>query len=109
MISVIGFAACLYFKVDVTLVYDSFLGITTATICWSFFIAFIVYIKARVQKTGLSPKGNTGRDRVIVITTVLPLLICKQQSRKKKRTKGRIIITHFFRVLLVPDFVSSSH
>lgn len=62
MISVIGFAACLYFKVDVTLVYDSFLGITTATICWSFFIAFIVYIKARIQKTGLSPKGNTGNS-----------------------------------------------
>lgn len=60
MFSVIGFAACVYFKVGVGLVYDTFLGITTATICWSFFIALVVYIKARVQKTGLSAEGNTG-------------------------------------------------
>ena len=60
MFSVIGFAACVYFKVGVGLVYDTFLGITTATICWSFFIAVVVYIKARVQKTGLSAEGNTG-------------------------------------------------
>ena len=56
----IGLAASVYFKVDVGLVYDTFLGITTATICWSFFVALVVYIKACVQKTGLSAEGNTG-------------------------------------------------
>ncbi|XP_068730271.1 delta(14)-sterol reductase LBR-like isoform X1 [Montipora capricornis] len=57
---VTGFAACLYFKVDVTLVYDCFIGITTATLCWSVVVAILVYAMACMQKTGLSPRGNTG-------------------------------------------------
>ena len=60
MLSVIGFAACIYFKVPVTLVYDSFLGIITATILWSVTVAVIVYVMARKQKTGLAPGGKTG-------------------------------------------------
>ena len=63
MLSVIGFAACIYFKVNVTLVYDTFLGIITATILWSVSIAVIVYVMAHKQKKGLSPGGNTGLYR----------------------------------------------
>ena len=60
MLSVIGFAACVYFKVNVALVYDRFLGIITATLIWSVLVAVTVYVMARVQKKGLSPGGNTG-------------------------------------------------
>ena len=60
MLSVVGFAACIYFKVPVTLVYDCFIGIITATLLWSVVVAVIVYVMARKQKTGLSPGGNTG-------------------------------------------------
>ena len=56
----LGFAACIYFKVNVTLVYDTFIGIITATLLWSVVIAFIVYVVARSQRKGLSPGGNTG-------------------------------------------------
>ena len=56
----LGFAACIYLKVTVTLVYDTFIGIITATILWSIVIALIVYVMARNQKKGLSPGGNTG-------------------------------------------------
>ena len=60
MLSVIGFAACVYFKVKVALVYDTFLGIITATLIWSVLVSVTVYVMARVQKKGLSPGGNTG-------------------------------------------------
>ena len=60
MLSVIGFAACVYFKVNVALVYDKFLGIITATLIWSVLVSVTVYVMARVQKKGLSPGGNTG-------------------------------------------------
>ena len=56
----LGFTTCIYFKVNVTLVYDTFIGIITATILWSVVIALIVYVMARNQKKGLSPGGNTG-------------------------------------------------
>lgn len=60
MFSVHAFAACIYFKVPVTLVYDCFIGIITATLLWSVTVAVIVYVMARKQKRGLSPGGNTG-------------------------------------------------
>lgn len=60
LLSLALFAACINFKVDVSLVYDSFTGIITATFCLSVVIAVIVYVMASVQKTGLSPGGNTG-------------------------------------------------
>ena len=60
MLSVIGFAACFYFKVNVALVYDKFLGIITATLIWSVLVSVTVYVMARMQKKGLSPGGNTG-------------------------------------------------
>lgn len=60
MLSVHAFAACIYFKVPVTLVYDCFIGIITATLLWSVMVAVIVYVMARKQKKGLSPGGNTG-------------------------------------------------
>jgi len=60
MLSTIGFAALLYFKVPVTLVYDCFIGIITATMLWSVVVSVTVYVMARVQKTGLAPGGNTG-------------------------------------------------
>lgn len=60
MLSAIGFAACIYFKVNVALVYDTFIGIITATMLWSVTIAIIVYVMARKQKKGLAPGGNTG-------------------------------------------------
>lgn len=60
MLSVIGFAACFYFKVNVALVYDTFLGIITATLIWSVLVSVTVYVMARMQKKGLSPGGNTG-------------------------------------------------
>lgn len=60
MLSVIGFAACFYFEVNVALVYDTFLGIITATLIWSVLVSVTVYVMARVQKKGLSPGGNTG-------------------------------------------------
>lgn len=60
MLSVIGFAACVYFKVKVALVYETFLGIITATLIWSVLVSVTVYVMARVQKKGLSPGGNTG-------------------------------------------------
>lgn len=60
MLSVIGFTACVYFKVKVALVYDTFLGIITATLIWSVLVSVTVYVMARVQKKGLSPGGNTG-------------------------------------------------
>lgn len=60
MLSMIGFAACVYFKVKVALVYDTFLGIITATLIWSVLVSVTVYVMARVQKKGLSPGGNTG-------------------------------------------------
>lgn len=66
MLSTIGFAACIYFKVPVTLVYDCFIGIITATILWSVMVAVIVYVMARRQKTGLSPGGNTGLKTVAI-------------------------------------------
>ena len=62
MLSLALFAACINFKVDVSLVYDSFTGIITATFCLSVVIAVIVYVMAFMQKTGLSPGGNTGTD-----------------------------------------------
>ena len=60
MLSVIGFATCVYFKVKVALVYDTFLGIITATLIWSVLVSVTVYVMARVQKKELSPGGNTG-------------------------------------------------
>jgi len=60
ILSTVGFAACIYFKVPVTLVYDSFIGIITATILWSVVVSVTVYVMARIQKTGLSHGGNTG-------------------------------------------------
>lgn len=60
MLSVIGFAACVYFKVYVALVYDTFPGIITATLIWSVLVSVTVYVMAGVQKKGLSPGGNTG-------------------------------------------------
>lgn len=60
MLSVIGFGACIYFKVNVTLVYDTFIGIITATIVWSVIVSVTVYVMAQSQKKGLSPGGNTG-------------------------------------------------
>lgn len=60
MLSVIGFAACVYFKVYVALVYDTFLGIITATLIWSVLVSVTVYVMAGMQKKGLSPGGNTG-------------------------------------------------
>lgn len=60
MLSVIGFAACVYFKVKVPLVYDTFLGIITATLIWSVLVSVTVYVMACMQKKGLSPGGNTG-------------------------------------------------
>ena len=60
MLSTTGFAALVYFKVPVTLVYDCFIGIITATMLWSVVVAVTVYVMARVQKTGLAPRGNTG-------------------------------------------------
>ena len=60
MLSVIGFAACIYFKINVSIVYDTFIGIITATILWSVLIAVIVYVMACKQKKGLAPGGNTG-------------------------------------------------
>ena len=62
LLSLALFAACISFKVDVSSVYDSFIGIITATFCLSVVIAVIVYVMACVQKTGLSPGGNTGTD-----------------------------------------------
>lgn len=62
LLSLVFFAACINFKVDVSSVYDSFIGIITATLCWSVVIAIIVYVMACAQKTGLSPGGNTGTD-----------------------------------------------
>ena len=60
ILSTTGFAALIYFKVPVTLVYDCFIGIITATMLWSVVVAVTVYVMARVQKTGLAPGGNTG-------------------------------------------------
>ena len=60
MLSTVGFAALIYFKVPVTLVYECFIGIITATILWSVVVSITVYVMARMQKTGLAPGGNTG-------------------------------------------------
>lgn len=60
ILSTIGFAALIYFKVPVTLVCDCFIGIITATMLWSVVVAVTVYVMARIQKTGLAPGGNTG-------------------------------------------------
>ena len=60
MVTLIGFVACLYFKVPVTVVYDAFVGMITASFIWSVTIAVAMYLLARYQKTGLSPGGNTG-------------------------------------------------
>lgn len=60
ILSEIGFAACLYFKVPVHMVYHTFIGIITATILWSIIVAVVVYVMAHQQKRGLAPGGNTG-------------------------------------------------
>lgn len=60
ILSAVGFAVCLYLKVQVSMVYDTFIGIITATILWSIIVAVIVYIMACQQKRGLAPGGNTG-------------------------------------------------
>ena len=65
MLSVVGFAACVYFKVPVHRVYDTFIGIITATILWSVTVAVIVYVMARRQKKGLAPGGNTGTYKIL--------------------------------------------
>ena len=66
ILSAVGFAMCLYFKVQVSMVYDTFIGIITATILWSIIVAVIVYIMACQQKRGLAPGGNTGKQLIVM-------------------------------------------
>lgn len=61
VVSLLAFAAAVYYKVPVTIVYDKFLQIMTSAIIFSFVLAVFMYIKARRGPIkNLAPPGNTG-------------------------------------------------
>ncbi len=56
-----SFAACLYFKLPVAkFIHEKFLGLMTHALILSFLLSVLLFIKSYVEKTGLSPLGNTG-------------------------------------------------
>ncbi|KAL4237764.1 hypothetical protein ACF0H5_002476 [Mactra antiquata] len=61
VVSLLAFAAAVYFKLPVTLVYDKFIQLMTSAILFSTALALFMYVKARMGPTrNLAPGGNTG-------------------------------------------------
>lgn len=61
VISLVAFAACLYYKLPVVnLIYDKFLAMMTHAIILSFALSKILYLKAWFEGAGFSEHGNTG-------------------------------------------------
>ena len=66
IVSLLAFAAAVYFKVPVTIVYDKFLQLMTSAIIFSFVLAVFMYVKARRGPAkNLASAGNTGNDHSI--------------------------------------------
>ena len=60
--SVLAFAAAVYYKVPVTIVYDKFVQLMTSAILFSFVLALYMYIKAKMESSSLlAPGGNSGQ------------------------------------------------
>ena len=61
VISLVTFAGCLYFKLPVAkLIHKKFLSLITHALILSCLMSVLLFIKSFVEKTGVSPHGNTG-------------------------------------------------
>ena len=62
VISLATFAGCLYFKLPIAkLIHEKFLALITHALLLSCLLSVLLFIKSYVEKTGLSPHGNTGK------------------------------------------------
>ena len=60
-ISVVSFVACLYYKLPVAkMINEKLLGLITHALILSFILSVLLFIKSYVEKSGVSPLGNTG-------------------------------------------------
>ena len=61
IISLASFVACLYYKLPVAkIINEKLLGLITHALILSFILSVLLFIKSYVEKSGLSPLGNTG-------------------------------------------------
>ena len=71
VISVVAFAACLYYKLSVAnLVYNKFLAIMTHAMIFSYVLGKLVYLKAFMEGTGISDRGMTGNCGIYAISLI---------------------------------------